>query len=85
MIKDNPSYADGIPLTSDYRVQVNGAFAPVYVMPTRYDVPYRDGQPMSVYGDQPWRHPMYFVCADISGPFRCRWRWGSCPPAKSVP
>ena len=68
MIKDNPSYADGIPLTSDYRVQVNGAFAPVYVMPTRYDVPYRDGQPMSVYGDQPWRHPMYFVCADISGP-----------------
>lgn len=71
MIEDTPSpthSVDGIPLTSDYRVQVNGAAAPVYIMPTRYDVTYRNGNPMPVYDGQPWRQPMYFACVDIPGP-----------------
>jgi hypothetical protein len=33
----------GIPLSADYRVHVNGVSAPVYIMPTRYDVPYQNG------------------------------------------
>lgn len=59
---------NGIPLSIDYRVHVNGVSAPVYIMPTRYDVPYQNGQPMPVYGGQAWRQPMYFACADIPGP-----------------
>jgi hypothetical protein len=58
---------NGIPLSVDYRVHVNGVSAPVYIMPTRYDVPYQNGQPMPVYGGQAWRQPMYFACADIPG------------------
>lgn len=33
----------GIPLSADYRVHVNGVSAPVYIMPTCYDVPYQNG------------------------------------------
>jgi hypothetical protein len=59
---------NGIPLSADYRVHVNGVAAPVYIMPTRYDVPYQKGQPMPVYDGPVWRQPMYFACADIPGP-----------------
>ncbi|MBM4164192.1 MAG: hypothetical protein FJ222_07105 [Lentisphaerae bacterium] len=59
---------NGIPISTDYRVHVNGVSAPVYIMPTRYGMPYLNGQPMSFYGGEPWHQPMYFVCADIPGP-----------------
>ena len=52
MIEDNLNRThcvDGIPLSCDYRVQVNGASAPVYIMPTRYDMPCPNGPPMPVY------------------------------------
>lgn len=81
MMDDNPSriemtmndtrpsvQTNGIPLTPDYRVQVNGISAPVYIMPTRYGMPFLNGQPMPVYNGQPWQQPMYFACADIPGP-----------------
>jgi len=60
--------ASCIPLTSDYQVRVNGASVPVYIMPTRYGMPFHNGQPMPVYGGKPWTQPMYFACADIPGP-----------------
>ncbi len=71
MIEDNLNRThcvDGIPLSCDYRVQVNGAAAPVYIMPTRYDMPCPNGPPMPVYDGPQWHHPMYFACADIPGP-----------------
>ncbi len=71
MIADNLNRThcvDGIPLSCDYRVQVNGAAAPVYIMPTRYDMPCPNGPPMPVYDGPLWHHPMYFACADLPGP-----------------
>jgi hypothetical protein len=65
---DAVAQAETIPVSSDYRVLLNGKPITVYAMPTRYGQSIKDNKPGSVYDGQPLRRPMYFACADIAGP-----------------